>query len=230
MAFKPRTFGPASIAASSLAETIWCDEGAAIAAVMFAVAPPPDAEGESAVSLLLSDLDNASALSLLRSLLARSDAVRDLALRLEGGQLFSELLEKALTNEDALALICRWLDECSQACRALVRDPELLSKLCELDGRSKGLSCLALGLCATHFGEGEHQGWSSRKVADYVASSVGYGPFAFTAASYSRESGAGDERHQRIPSPNIHAVDTHLNSRPRSFSLRIHYHAFYVRL
>ena len=178
MAFKPRTFGPASIAASSLAETIWCDEGAAIAAVMFAVAPPPDAEGESAVSLLLSDLDNASALSLLRSLLARSDAVRDLALRLEGGQLFSELLEKALTNEDALALICRWLDECSQACRALVRDPELLSKLCELDGRSKGLSCLALGLCATHFGEGEHQGWSSRKVADYVASSVGYGPFA----------------------------------------------------
>ena len=46
---------------------------------MFAVAPPPDAEGESAVSLLLSELDNASALHLLRSLLARSDAVRDLA-------------------------------------------------------------------------------------------------------------------------------------------------------
>ena len=80
---------------------------------MFAVAPPPDAEGESAVSLLLSELDNASALSLLRSLLARSDAVRDLALRLEGGQLFSSLLTKALTNEDALALICRWLDASS---------------------------------------------------------------------------------------------------------------------
>ena len=43
-------------------------------------APPPDAEGESAVSLLLSELDNASALSLLRSLLARSDAVRDFGL------------------------------------------------------------------------------------------------------------------------------------------------------
>ena len=189
MAFKPRTFGPASIAASSLAETIWCDEGAAIAAVMFAVAPPPDAEGESAVSLLLSDLDNASALSLLRSLLARSDAVRDLALRLEGGQLFSELLEKALTNEDALALICRWLDECSQACRALVRDPELLSKLCALEGsRLQGLSCLALGLCATHFGE-EAGGWSSRKVADYVASSVGYGPFAYLYQRCTEERG-----------------------------------------
>ena len=178
MAFKPRTFGPASIAASSLAETIWSDEGAAIAAVMFAVAPPPDAEGESAVSLLLDDLDNQAALSLLRSLLARSDAVRDLALRLEGGQLFSSLLTKALTNEDALALICRWLDQCSNACRAMVRDPEVLSKLCALDGRLKGLSCLALGLCATHFGE-EAGGWSSRKVADFVASTVGYGPFAY---------------------------------------------------
>ena len=145
---------------------------------MFAVAPPPDAEGESAVSLLLADLDNQAALSLLRSLLARSDAVRDLALRLEGGQLFSKLLTKALVNEDALALICRWLDGCSQACRAMVRDPELLSKLCELDGRLKGLSCLALGLCATHFGE-EAGGWSARKVADFVASTVGYGPFAY---------------------------------------------------
>jgi hypothetical protein len=178
MAFKPRTFGPASISASSLAETIWADESSAIAAVMFAVAPPPDAEGESAVSLLLADLDNQAALSLLRSLLARSDAVRDLALRLEGGQLFSKLLTKALVNEDALALICRWLDGCSQACRAMVRDPELLSKLCELDGRLKGLSCLALGLCATHFGE-EAGGWSARKVADFVASTVGYGPFAY---------------------------------------------------
>ena len=101
---------------------------------MFAVAPPPDAEGESAVSLLLSELDNASALHLLRSLLARSDAVRDLALRLEGGQLFSKLLTKALVNEDALALICRWLDACSQACRAMVRDPELRAKLCQVEG------------------------------------------------------------------------------------------------
>ena len=126
MAFKPRTFGPASIAASSLAETIWADEVRDSAWFPFnfstSMAPtisrrrdavdlavsvvprrasrpscspsPPDAEGESAVSLLLSELDNASALSLLRSLLARSDAVRDLALRLEGGQLFSNLLTK----------------------------------------------------------------------------------------------------------------------------------------
>ena len=141
------------------------------------------------MSLLLSELDNASALALLRSLLARSDAVRDLALRLEGGQLFSKLLAKALTNEDALALICRWLDECSQACRALVRDPELLSKLCQLDGRLKGLSYLALGLCATHFGEGEAGGWSARKVADFVASSVGYGPFAYAYQRCSFERG-----------------------------------------
>ena len=147
---------------------------------MFAVAPPPDAEGESAVSLLLSDLDNQAALALLRSLLARSDAVRDLALRLEGGRLFSKLLTRALTNEDALALICRWLDACSQACRAMVRDPELLSRLCQVEGsRLQGLGCLALGLCATHFGDGEAGGWSSRKVADFVASSVGYGPFAY---------------------------------------------------
>ena len=156
---------------------------------MFAVAPPPDAEGESAVSLLLSELDNASALHLLRSLLARSDAVRDLALRLEGGQLFSKLLTKALVNEDALALICRWLDACSQACRAMVRDPELLAKLCQVEGsRLQGLSCLALGLCATHFGE-EAGGWSSRKVADFVASSVGYGPFAYLYQRCSLERG-----------------------------------------
>ena len=45
----------------------------------------------------------------------------------------------------------------------------------------QGLGCLALGLCATHFGE-EAGGWSSRKVADFVASSVGYGPFAFLAS------------------------------------------------
>ena len=156
---------------------------------MFAVAPPPDAEGESAVSLLLSELDNASALHLLRSLLARSDAVRDLALRLEGGQLFSKLLTKALVNEDALALICRWLDACSQACRAMVRDPELLAKLCQVEGsRLQGLGCLALGLCATHFGE-EAGGWSSRKVADFVASSVGYGPFAYLYQRCSLERG-----------------------------------------
>ena len=51
-----------------------------------AVAPPPDAEGR--LSLLLSELDNASALHFIAVFVSRSDAVRDLALRLEGGQLF----------------------------------------------------------------------------------------------------------------------------------------------
>ena len=38
---------------------------------MFAVAPPPDAEGESAVSLLLSELDNASALTLVALIISK---------------------------------------------------------------------------------------------------------------------------------------------------------------
>jgi len=190
LAFEPRAFGPASLAASSLATTVWSDEGAAIAAVMFAVAPPPDAEGASAVELLLAAMeeeDAAAALALFRALLARSDAVRDLALRLRGGTLFSTLLARALTDENALALICRWLDGCQGACRLLVKDPDLVTALSAVEGplRLKGLACLALGLTAAHFGAGDQGGWSSQTVATFVATKVGYGPFARVPASLS---------------------------------------------
>ena len=124
VATRPRLFGPAAAAARDVARVMWATEGAAIVAVMHAVAPPPrddgDAEApdESAVGALAAALRSpdrsATALSLFRCLLGKNVSVRELALRAPsatGSPLFEDVFRDHVAADGAavaagLALLC----------------------------------------------------------------------------------------------------------------------------
>ena len=124
VATRPRLFGPAAAAARDVARVMWATEGAAIVAVMHAVAPPPSDDGdaeapdESAVGALAAALRSpdrsATALSLFRGLLGKNVSVRELALRAPsatGSPLFEDVFRDHVAADgaavaDGLALLC----------------------------------------------------------------------------------------------------------------------------
>ena len=124
VATRPPLFGPAAAAARDVARVMWATEGAAIVAVMHAVAPPPSDDGdaeapdESAVGALAAALRSpdrsATALSLFRGLLGKNVSVRELALRAPsatGSPLFEDVFRDHVAADgaavaDGLALLC----------------------------------------------------------------------------------------------------------------------------
>lgn len=201
--------GSASVglAARGLVEATWAPEGAAIVVVMHAVAPPPsddDVEAAAAldaVSSAVIDDDEAVSrrgLSLLRSLLARSPSVRELALKVPSfkdrdDDLFGDVVRRlfgdttaAATTTQALAVLCAWLEDNGAAAHAILRDPDNADGLAMIarasgDKRIKGLASLALGLCLENFGDEERAGWTRPAVQSLVDRRVGLGTFTQVA-------------------------------------------------
>ena len=124
VATRPPLFGPAAAAARDVARVMWATEGAAIVAVMHAVAPPPSDDGdaeapdESAVGALAAALRSpdrsTTALSLFRGLRGKNVSVRELALRAPsatGSPLFEDVFRDHVAADgaavaDGLALLC----------------------------------------------------------------------------------------------------------------------------
>lgn len=191
------------LAARGLVEATWAPEGAAIVVVMHAVAPPPsddDVEAAAALdavsSAVIDDDETVSrrGLSLLRSLLARSPSVRELALKIPSfkdrdDDLFGDVVRRifgdktvATTSTQALAVLCAWLEDNGAAAHAILRDPDNADGLAMIarssgDKRIKGLASLALGLCLENFGDEERAGWTRPAVQSLVDRRVGLGTF-----------------------------------------------------